>query len=76
VDILRQIAQQIAVTRRDFLHSVAITRTASQLLGFAPLRAVALAAVRTFLNATMQLLRWSSCLLAIRFSGRKILKAL
>jgi len=42
MDTLRRIAQQRAVTRRDFLRSVAIAGTASQLLGFAPLRAAAL----------------------------------
>jgi hypothetical protein len=42
MDSLRQIAQQRAVTRRDFLRSVAIAGPASRLLGFAPLRAAAL----------------------------------
>ena len=42
MDYLRQIAQQRAITRRDFLQSVAMTGVASQLLGFTPLRAEAL----------------------------------
>jgi hypothetical protein len=42
MDYLQQIAQQRAVTRRDFLRSVAMTGAASQLLGFTPLRAAAL----------------------------------
>jgi hypothetical protein len=41
MDILRQIAQQRAVTRRDFLRSVAMAGTAGQLLGFSPLHAAA-----------------------------------
>lgn len=35
---LRQIAQQRAITRRDFLRSAAVTGTASRLFGFTPLR--------------------------------------
>jgi hypothetical protein len=42
MDTLRQIAQQRAVSRREFIRSVAIAGTASQLLGFSPLRAAAL----------------------------------
>lgn len=42
MDYLQQIAQQRAVTRRDFLRSVAMTGAANQLLGFTPLRAAAL----------------------------------
>lgn len=41
-EILRQIAQQRAVTRRNFLRSAAMAGAANQLLGFAPLRAAAL----------------------------------
>jgi hypothetical protein len=39
LDTLRRIAQQTALTRRDFLRSAARAGTASALLGFAPLRA-------------------------------------
>ena len=42
MDFLRQVAQQRAVTRRDFLRSVAMTGAASQLLGFSPLHAAAM----------------------------------
>jgi hypothetical protein len=42
MDRLWQIAQQRAVTRRDFLRSAAIAGAGSRLLGFAPLRAAAL----------------------------------
>jgi hypothetical protein len=42
MDILRQVAQQRAVTRREFLRSVATTAAASQLVGFTPLRAAAM----------------------------------
>jgi len=42
MDSLRQIAQQRAVTRRNFLQSAAIAGAAKHLLGFAPLRAAAL----------------------------------
>jgi len=42
MDFLRQVAQQRAVTRREFLRSVAVTGAASQLLGFTPLRAAAM----------------------------------
>jgi hypothetical protein len=41
-DILRQIAQQRAVTRRNILRSAAMAGAANQLFAFAPLRAVAL----------------------------------
>jgi hypothetical protein len=39
VDRLRQIAQQRAISRRDFLRSAAMAGTASRLFGFSPLRA-------------------------------------
>jgi len=42
MDSLWRIAQQRAVTRRDFLRSVAMTGAASQLVGFTPLRAAAM----------------------------------
>jgi hypothetical protein len=42
VDRLRQIAQQRAISRRDFLRSAAMAGTASRLLGFSPLRAATL----------------------------------
>jgi hypothetical protein len=42
MDSLWRIAQQRAVTRRNFLRSVAMTGAASQLVGFAPLRAAAM----------------------------------
>jgi hypothetical protein len=42
MDVLRQVAQQRAVTRREFLRSVAIAGAASPLLGFTPLRAAAM----------------------------------
>jgi len=45
-DILRRIAQQRAVTRRNFLRSAAMAGAANQLFGFAPLRAVALPQVQ------------------------------
>jgi hypothetical protein len=41
-EYLRQIAQQRALTRRSFLRSAAVTGIASRLLGFAPMRAIAL----------------------------------
>jgi hypothetical protein len=41
MDSLQQVAQQRAVTRRRFLRSVAMTGTAGQLFGFAPLLAAA-----------------------------------
>jgi uncharacterized protein (DUF1501 family) len=42
VDRLRQIAQQRAISRRDFLRSAAMVGTTSRLLGFSPLRAATL----------------------------------
>src|ERR1700743_2106040 len=42
MDFLRQVAQQRALTRRNFLRSVAMTGAASQLLGFTPLHAAAM----------------------------------
>lgn len=39
MDRLRQIAQQRAISRRDFLRSAAMAGTASRLFGFSPLRA-------------------------------------
>jgi hypothetical protein len=42
VDRLRQIAQQRAISRRDFLRSAAMAGTASRLLGFSPLHAATL----------------------------------
>ena len=42
MDSLRQIAQQRAISRRDFLRSAAVAGTASRLLGFSPLRAATL----------------------------------
>lgn len=42
MDSLWRIAQQRAVTRRDFLRSVAMTGAAGQLVGFTPLRAAAM----------------------------------
>lgn len=40
--ILREIAQQRAFTRRDFLRATAVAGTSGALLGFAPLRAAAI----------------------------------
>lgn len=42
MDRLRQIAQQRAISRRDFLRSAAMAGTASRLLGFSPLHAATL----------------------------------
>jgi hypothetical protein len=39
VENLRQIAQQRAISRREFLRSAAVTGTSSRLFGFGPLRA-------------------------------------